>query len=625
MKKIIGFIICTLLIATTGFSVAEIDVNKDEFIENSSTSNLEHPKPLNQIDEWPMFMYCANHSSYTTSKGPLNDNILWFTNLGEITGSPAVANGKVFLPHWPHSYETSSISCFDAFTGKRLWCFNDITGALPDSAVPAYWKDRVYFQSMADFFYCLDADTGEIIWIYNATSWYSSPTVVNGSVYFCSYNSTVCLNASSGSIKWTYRTYEPDDFFEGCTPAVVNNRVFVGNALPCSRGGALVICLDADRGKEIWTFDMDAQWANSATVVDGKVYIGSSEYLFCLKSQSGSEIWKYPMRTLASPAVAYNRVYIGANGWIYCFDANNGSVLWKFSTGATLNEITSPAISDEMVYITIRENGSICCLDAFTGDIIWSKKICSYNIESSPALAYNNLYTGSFYSDTLYAFGSNDPPYIPIINGPAEGVVNVEYEFSFEAADPDGNDIYYYIIWGDGGVEEWIGPYESGEEVKVNHTWTSVGDFNIKAKAKDIYDSESNWSEASTIHITTLPPDAPSIDGPSSGKKGVSYNFTFNSVDPDGDDIYYYIKWGDGTEEEWDGPHTSGVDFKISHTYKKQRTFTIEAKAKDASGAESNWSYFDIEIPRTRATFNPLFHWFLERFPLLERLLNLLR
>jgi len=58
---------------------------------------------------------------------------------------------------------------------------------------------------------------------------------------------------------------------------------------------------------------------------------------------------------------------------------------------------------------------------------------------------------------------------------------------------PDDHDVYYYIEWGDDEIEDWIGPYESGEEVTISHTWAEQGAFTIRAKAKDIYDAESDW------------------------------------------------------------------------------------------------------------------------------------
>ncbi len=112
-----------------------------------------------------------------------------------------------------------------------------------------------------------------------------------------------------------------------------------------------------------------------------------------------------------------------------------------------------------------------------------------------------------------------------------------------------------------------------------------------------------------------FPPEKPDIDGTTNGKAGTSYTYTFNSVDPDGDDVYYYIKWGDGQTEVWDGPHGTGVDVDIDHTYANQGAFTIEAKAKDSNGAESGWSTLQVTMPLNKVLINPLFLRLLERFP----------
>jgi hypothetical protein len=45
----------------------------------------------------------------------------------------------------------------------------------------------------------------------------------------------------------------------------------------------------------------------------------------------------------------------------------------------------------------------------------------------------------------------------------------------------------------------WIGPYGSGEEVTINHTWSKRGNYNIKAKAKDALGAESNWG---TLYVS---------------------------------------------------------------------------------------------------------------------------
>jgi len=87
----------------------------------------------------------------------------------------------------------------------------------------------------------------------------------------------------------------------------------------------------------------------------------------------------------------------------------------------------------------------------------------------------------------------NDSPGIPTLDGPTSGKAGSVYKYTFETTDPDYDNVYYYIDWGDETFEEWIGPYESGEQAIVNHEWSEQGTYTIKAKAKDVYDAESEW------------------------------------------------------------------------------------------------------------------------------------
>jgi glucose/arabinose dehydrogenase len=92
----------------------------------------------------------------------------------------------------------------------------------------------------------------------------------------------------------------------------------------------------------------------------------------------------------------------------------------------------------------------------------------------------------------------NQPPSAPSITGQINGKINVEYDYIFSATDPEGEDVFFWILWGDGcPVIEWNGPYESGKEITFSHTFTNQGTFTISAKAKDINDLEGEWSELS--------------------------------------------------------------------------------------------------------------------------------
>jgi hypothetical protein len=144
-------------------------------------------------------------------------------------------------------------------------------------------------------------------------------------------------------------------------------------------------------------------------------------------------------------------------------------------------------------------------------------------------------------------------------------------------------------------------------------------------------DYETGWSEPLIVEVTSDNPEnnapgAPSISGPNNGDVGVEYPYTFISNDPDDDDIYYWIIWGDGCPAvEWIGPYASGEEVTVSHSFLKSGKITISAQVRDVYEAESAWGSFDVEMPRARMKSNNLFGNFIYRlahsFPMLRLLM----
>ena len=90
--------------------------------------------------------------------------------------------------------------------------------------------------------------------------------------------------------------------------------------------------------------------------------------------------------------------------------------------------------------------------------------------------------------------------------GPTDGAIRTTYGYSTYTTEPDGEKIYYLFDWGDGTDSGWIGPYNSGEEVTVYHSWSKRGSYQIRVKAKDEYGLESNWSDPLPV---TMPKSIP--------------------------------------------------------------------------------------------------------------------
>jgi len=106
----------------------------------------------------------------------------------------------------------------------------------------------------------------------------------------------------------------------------------------------------------------------------------------------------------------------------------------------------------------------------------------------------NHPYIGAPMAYYFNGIFINELPQNPSINGPSTLKNDEEGTFTISTQDPDGDDVFFYIEWGDGSIVDWDGPYKSNEYVPYQHQWSMDDTYNIKIKTKDIFGEESDWS-----------------------------------------------------------------------------------------------------------------------------------
>ena len=152
-----------------------------------------------------------------------------------------------------------------------------------------------------------------------------------------------------------------------------------------------------------------------------------------------------------------------------------------------------------------------------------------------------------------------------------------------------GIDSLFYNLGG-AGLIEYTGPFTIDK--------TAYLQFMAKDKAGNIQikDVDINFEPA---------PSSPKISGQSKGEPGKVYEFSFSSTDyfPEGDQIYYFVEWGDGTDSGWQGPYNNGEELTLSHMWTQSDSYIIKAKAKDSFDAESDWSTLSISMPKSKSSF----------------------
>jgi hypothetical protein len=196
-------------------------------------------------------------------------------------------------------------------------------------------------------------------------------------------------------------------------------------------------------------------------------------------------------------------------------------------------------------------------------------------------------------------------------------------EFDFEDIDVTPGNTYFIICSTNGGIIEIGNIYNLRGSDNANSY--SEGDAWIQWPTGEW----EKWNPPNDFCFKTYykdnPLKSPSLSGSTSGIVGIEYEYTLLISYPNSEDVYYYVDWGDSTSTYWIGPYQSGSEVTVKHIWNKQGIYAIRTRARNISGVVSNWATLKVTMPRNRATYNSLFLWFLEHFPILQKILLLLQ
>ena len=495
------------------------------FLLTSTTvvSVAEQYTTASTVDWWPMYHHDSQHTGYSTSTAPNTNNVIWsITEDNGGFGSPVVVEDRIFVNSMSYSGDNykGNVYCIDARDGVIKWI-----RSLGDAVwgTPAIADGKLYIGSSLKSVFCLDVRDGNTIWEFKTEGDKGSSAVVsNGRVYIGSNDHNLyCLDATAnGELIWKKTI---DGYLALFPPVVSNGNVYVTSA-------ETLVCMDADNGDVLWTYEVDTYIYCCPAIYKNKIYFISTTSQFdrngdihCLDCITGDEIWKTQGHffTRNSPALAYDRVYIlswaDLIGHFLCLDAGDGRILWD-KTISRECALASPSIADGKVFFS--ESGvaktSLYAFDAFTGNKIWSyDKLSICNIFSDAAIADGKVFTGTHGSlvpescmETFYCFGDkSNQPNPPTITGEDNGQIETEYTYDVVSTDPEGDDIYYYVDWGDNcqSRTEFV---SSGETSELTHKWEYDGAYIIRAKAIDETGAESDWSILKVI----MPKNKPYIN-----------------------------------------------------------------------------------------------------------------
>ena len=397
------------------------------------------------------------------------------------------------------------------------------------------------------------------------------------------YDAVVFKTDSEGNVAWSSNFGDPDRYDNAQSVQQTSDGGYIitgmTNSYDSDGTDALLIKLDSDGGEE-WIKTLGGPGMDSGNCVrqtsdGGFIVVGESDSF----SDSGDV---YLVKTDTSGNEEWNQTF--------------GDAQWD---GGYNVDITSDG-----GYIITGWHGN----EDYTSDVYLIK------IDSSGNEEWSQLYGGSDYDEGYSVQQTSDGGYF--ITG--------------LYTDPDNYDPDVYLIKTDSsGNEEWTQMIDNGDTEDVGNFGieTSENEF-IIAGYTGFYMDEIMDVWIIKLGEANQAPNAPDIEGPTNGKVGTEYDYTFVATDSDGDDVYFYIDWDDENVEEWIGPYSSGEEVVVSHKYEEKGTYTIKAKVKDTSDVESDWATLEVSIPRAKIINFSIIELLLEKFPnafpLLRYLLGLM-
>ena len=595
---------------------------------------------------WPLAHQNVRNTRCSQSTCPDNGEVLWKYVTGENMRqtTPIVVDDKLFIGFYEHHTGNGSVLCLNADTGEKLWEYpaGEIIHpvAYDSGRVVAMAKTGIYPVNAS--LVCLNASDGTLIWNHirhKATG--MVPVIHEGKVYvgtsdYQATNNLTCYDLASGAEIWRYSpgTYVwiPSDAigFDSGRLYLTTQDLYANDHF--------LVCINATTTAEIWSKQIDFTDLAAPLIHDGSVYMATldnqeNNHLYCFNSETGQKQWSTKfdkdLYFYGTPALWNSSLFLLGEhinydySKVFRIDASNGDVIWMKNISEII-ETSCPAVSADGKLV-FGSHPLLQCWDAVNGDILWTYTMDYSGIYNSAAIADGKVFFPD-YNGEVYAFHDlNDPPNQPTITGPSLGELNQEYQYTVSTVDPDGNEIYYFVDWGDNTTTDWVGPYSSGSSVEMTHSWDAEGTYDVKVKAKDSLGSESIWSEVLTvIIIDNDAPSIPIIDGPTEGNAGESYDYEIVAEDPEGLDLFYWVEWGDDSPPlGWIGPVSSGESITVSHIYETKGTYELKAKAKDGLDLESDWGTLDVTMPISLPFVNlPLLQWFSSVFEWIRAMLN---
>jgi hypothetical protein len=177
----------------------------------------------------------------------------------------------------------------------------------------------------------------------------------------------------------------------------------------------------------------------------------------------------------------------------------------------------------------------------------------------------------------------------PIVSGPTRFRPARPVTFEFRSIAGQFESTAYVLDWGDGTAHETTASRRVGEACPAAHIFADSGDYEVRALAWD-GERESEWSSGYGVTVRSFRPGTPQRPaGPDTVAVSDTARFVSLCFHPLSERVAYQFDWGDTLGEY--GPFVEpGSHYGANHAFGRPGEFAVRARARDSTGAESDWS-----------------------------------
>ena len=279
---------------------------------------------------------------------------------GAVAASPSPTTGGI---NWTFDSDAKTFHASPAVVGNRLYVTSAEVGVF----------------STRGAIYCLDADTGGVVWKsapegFRAT--FSSPAVsgkylVSGEgLHQVKDGRITCLDVTrGGAVLWSYRTKSHVE----STACIADGRAVIG----AGDDGYYCFRLEPDAGGNpvlLWHLPGDKYPDAESNPIEheGRVYLGlglGGQALVCVDAVSGRELWRVatPFPVFSPPAIARGKIFVGMGNGDFIFSAEEllaRQIETRRGSGASEAQIVE--LTKEW-----KTHGEVWCIDLATQKVEW--------------------------------------------------------------------------------------------------------------------------------------------------------------------------------------------------------------------------------------------------------------